>query len=199
MSGALGNVLSSAVMVPKELITQRMQAGAKGRSYEVLIKILQNDGVLGLYKGYSATLLRNLPAGVLSYSSFEYLKLAVMKKTDKNYLEPFQSVICGALAGAISASLTTPLDVVKTRLMTQAHGEAVGKVATVMYGGVSDMVREILREEGWIGLTSGMGPRVVHSACFSALGYFAFETARVAILNEYVKRKELEAVVVSST
>jgi hypothetical protein len=202
ISGALGNVLSSAIMVPKELITQRMQTGAKGRSYQVLINILQNEGVLGLYRGYSATLLRNLPAGVLSYSSFEYLKLAVMKSTNKNHLEPIQSVICGALAGAISASITTPLDVVKTRLMTQARNEAVGKVATVMYGGVKDTIGEILKEEGLVGFTRGMGPRVLHSACFSALGYFAFETARIAILNEYVKRKQLnleDVVVVSGS
>jgi hypothetical protein len=179
-----------------------MQTGAKGRSYQVLINILQNEGVLGLYRGYSATLLRNLPAGVLSYSSFEYLKLAVMKSTNKNHLEPIQSVICGALAGAISASITTPLDVVKTRLMTQARNEAVGKVATVMYGGVKDTIGEILKEEGLVGFTRGMGPRVLHSACFSALGYFAFETARIAILNEYVKRKQLnleDVVVVSGS
>ncbi|KAL0326037.1 UNVERIFIED_CONTAM: protein MITOFERRINLIKE 1, chloroplastic [Sesamum radiatum] len=121
-AGAMGNIVSSAIMVPKEVITQRMQAGAKGRSWEVLLRILEKDGILGLYAGYSATLLRNLPAGVLSYSSFEYLKAAVLSKTGKSSLEPFQSVCCGALAGAISASLTTPLDVVKTRLMTQAHG-----------------------------------------------------------------------------
>ncbi|KAF7815884.1 protein MITOFERRINLIKE 1, chloroplastic [Senna tora] len=190
-AGAMGNIMSSAIMVPKELITQRMQAGAKGRSWEVLLKILEKDGILGLYAGYSATLLRNLPAGVLSYSSFEYLKAAVLSKTVESHLEPIQSVVCGALAGAISASLTTPLDVVKTRLMTQVHGEATNKVAAAMYGGVSDTVKRILKEEGWVGFTRGMGPRVLHSACFSALGYFAFETARLAILDQYLRRKGL--------
>ncbi|XP_059630528.1 protein MITOFERRINLIKE 1, chloroplastic [Cornus florida] len=189
-AGAMGNIVSSAIMVPKELITQRMQAGAKGRSWEVLLRILEKDGVLGLYAGYSATLLRNLPAGVLSYSSFEYLKAAVLSKTKKANLEPLQSVCCGALAGAISASLTTPLDVVKTRLMTQVHGEAVNKVTAAVYSGVSATVKQILKEEGWVGLTSGMGPRVLHSACFSALGYFAFETARLSILHQYLKHKE---------
>lgn len=192
-AGAMGNIVSSAIMVPKELIIQRMQAGAKGRSWQVLMNILEKDGILGLYAGYSATLLRNLPAGVLSYSSFEYLKAAVLSRTGKSNLEPIQSVCCGALAGAISASLTTPLDVVKTRLMTQAQGEAVNKVAAVMYSGVAATVKQILKEEGWIGLTSGMGPRVVHSACFSALGYFAFETARLTILHQYLKQKELRA------
>lgn len=190
-AGAMGNIVSSAIMVPKELITQRMQAGAKGRSWEVLLKILEKDGILGLYAGYSATLLRNLPAGVLSYSSFEYLKAAVLCRTRKSHLEPFQSVLCGALAGAISASLTTPLDVVKTRLMTQVRGESVNKVTAAMYGGISATVNQILKEEGWIGLTRGMGPRVLHSACFSALGYFAFETARLTILEQYLRRKEL--------
>ncbi|KAI8531502.1 hypothetical protein RHMOL_Rhmol11G0140800 [Rhododendron molle] len=192
-AGAMGNIISSAIMVPKELITQRMQAGAKGRSWEVLLRILEKDGVLGLYAGYSATLLRNLPAGVLSYSSFEYLKTAVLLRTKQAHLEPVQSVCCGALAGAISASLTTPLDVVKTRLMTQGHGEAVNKVAAAMVTGVSATVRQILKEEGWVGLTRGMGPRVLYSACFSAIGYFAFETAKVSILNQYINHKEISS------
>ncbi|KAL5703624.1 Protein MITOFERRINLIKE 1 [Ranunculus cassubicifolius] len=194
-AGAMGNIVSSAVMVPKELITQRMQAGASGRSWQVLLRILEKDGILGLYAGYTATLLRNLPAGVLSYSSFEYLKAAVMDKTKKNYMEPFESVCCGALAGAISASLTTPLDVVKTRLMTQAHVEASKVVAVNVYGGVSETVKQILMEEGWVGLTRGMGPRVLHSACFSAIGYFAFETARLTLLHQYLSKKEAEEIV----
>ncbi|KAE8100445.1 hypothetical protein FH972_018342 [Carpinus fangiana] len=199
-AGAMGNIVSSAIMVPKELITQRMQAGAKGRSWEVLLRILEKDGVLGLYAGYSATLLRNLPAGVLNYSSFEYLKAAVLRRTGKAHLEPVQSVCCGALAGAISASITTPLDVVKTRLMTQLHGgDAVNKVAAAMYSGVAATVKQILKEEGWVGLSRGMGPRVVHSACFSALGYFAFETARIAVLQQYLKRKELPEVSVATS
>ncbi|KAF8411667.1 hypothetical protein HHK36_004225 [Tetracentron sinense] len=189
-AGAMGNIVSSAIMVPKELITQRMQAGAVGRSWEVLLRILEKDGVLGLYAGYSATLLRNLPAGVLSYSSFEYLKAAVISRTEKGHLEPFQSVCCGALAGAISASLTTPLDVVKTRLMTQVQGEGKNKVAVAVYSGISATVKEILKEEGWVGLTRGMGPRVLHSACFAALGYFAFETARLTLLHKYLDHKE---------
>ncbi|XAR49656.1 hypothetical protein NMG60_11032922 [Bertholletia excelsa] len=151
-AGAMGNIMSSAIFVPKELITQRMQAGAKGWSWQ--------------------------------------LKAAVLSRTNKPYLEPIQSVYCGALAGAISASVTTPLDVVKTRLMTQVHGEAINKVATVMYSGVSATVKQILKEEGWVGLSRGMGPRVLHKACSSAIGYFAFETAALAIFNQYLKRKE---------
>ncbi|KAG6435858.1 hypothetical protein SASPL_100739 [Salvia splendens] len=157
----MGNIVSSAIMVPKELIKQRMQAGAKGRSWEVLLRILEKDGILGLYAGYSATLLRNIPAGVLSYSSFEYLKAAVLKETS-------------------------------SQIWSRIRVEAVNKVSAAMYSGVRDTVEHILKEEGRVGFTHGMGHRVFYSACFSAIGYFAFETARLTVLNEYIRRKERE-------
>ncbi|XP_062231996.1 protein MITOFERRINLIKE 1, chloroplastic-like isoform X2 [Phragmites australis] len=188
LAGASGNVSSSAIMVPKELITQRLQSGAaKGRSWQVLLQILQTDGFFGLYAGYAATLLRNLPAGVLSYSSFEYLKAFTLKKHNKEGLTPGESVLCGALAGAISAALTTPLDVVKTRLMTRVGTEGSPTVLGTM--------REVVAEEGLMGLSRGIGPRVLHSACFAALGYCAFETARFAILQWYLEGCERKAAV----
>jgi solute carrier family 25 (mitochondrial S-adenosylmethionine transporter), member 26 len=147
-------------------------SAAKGRSWQVLLQILKTDGLIGLYAGYAATLLRNLPAGVLSYSSFEYLKAFTLNKRNKESLTPGESVLCGALAGAISAALTTPLDVVKTRLMTRVGTQG----SRTALGTVSLM-----------GLSRGIGPRVLHSTCFVALGYCAFETARLAILQWYIE------------
>ncbi|KQK11688.1 protein MITOFERRINLIKE 1, chloroplastic [Brachypodium distachyon] len=186
LAGASGNISSSAIMVPKELITQRLQSGAaKGRSWQVLLQILQADGFFGLYAGYTATLLRNLPAGVLSYSSFEYLKAFTLKHSDRENMTPGESVLCGALAGAISAALTTPLDVVKTRLMTRVGTEGSRTVVGTM--------REVVAEEGLMGLSRGIGPRILHSACFAAIGYCAFETARLAILKSYLEGCERKA------
>ena len=47
-----------------------------------------------------------------------------------------------------------------------------------------------MMDEGWIGFSRGIGPRVVHSAGFSAIGYFTFETARLAMMEQYIKHKE---------
>jgi solute carrier family 25 (mitochondrial S-adenosylmethionine transporter), member 26 len=44
-------------------------------------------------------------------------------------------------------------------------------------------MREVVAEEGLMGLSRGIGPRVLHSACFAALGYCAFETARLAVVH----------------
>ncbi|KAI5067334.1 hypothetical protein GOP47_0017862 [Adiantum capillus-veneris] len=207
IAGAFGNIASSAILVPKELITQRMQAGAKGRSWEVFAKIIEKEGLKGLYTGYSAALVRNLPASVLSFSSFEYLKSAWVKRSGKSHLDPWQSVLSGALAGVISSALTTPLDVVKTRLMTQARAkvshasltnsmataELQAKIAASTYKGITSTLRKIWLEEGWMGLTKGLVPRILYSACFSALGYFAFETARLALVKQHLEKKKQAA------
>jgi solute carrier family 25 S-adenosylmethionine transporter 26 len=138
------------------------------------------------------------------HDSQEYLKLAWLRDGEKTALEPWQSVVSGAAAGALSASLTTPLDVVKTRLMTQARktvsssglsevrAEAAARAQTIAaytYTGVASTLQQIWVEEGVLGLTKGMGPRLFYSACFSALGFFAFETTRVIILRKYLERK----------
>ncbi len=70
LAAALGNITSSAILVPKEVIKQRMQAGMVGSAGEVFIRTVQTEGVGGLYAGYSAALLRNLPSNIISFSTF---------------------------------------------------------------------------------------------------------------------------------
>ncbi|KAE9445776.1 hypothetical protein C3L33_22326, partial [Rhododendron williamsianum] len=64
-AGAMGNIISSAIMVPKELIMQRMQAGAKGRSWEVLLRILEKDGVLRMRQTNAELYLKKQIGSVL--------------------------------------------------------------------------------------------------------------------------------------
>nr|KYP39402.1 hypothetical protein KK1_039292 [Cajanus cajan] len=123
----------------------------------------------------------------------------------------------GGLAGAFTYVCLLPLDTIKTKMQTKGAAkiykntlDAVAKTfhtggLLAFYSGISAVIvgstassavyfgtcEQILKEEGWVGLTRGMGPRVLHSACFSALGYFAFETARLGIMREYLRRKEL--------
>ncbi|BFI24829.1 solute carrier family 25 (mitochondrial S-adenosylmethionine transporter), member 26 [Marchantia polymorpha subsp. ruderalis] len=204
-AAVLGNITSSAILVPKEVIKQRMQAGAAGTARHVFMSTIQNDGVLGLYAGYSAALLRNLPTNIISFSTFEYLKMAWLSGSDKVTLEPWQSVISGAVAGALSGTVTTPLDLVKTRLMTQARAqvsitglsgtraEAAARaqaVAEYTYKGVASTLKRIWVEEGPKGLMKGVGPRAFYSALFSAIGFLAFESTRHFILDKHLEQRD---------
>ena len=78
----------------------------------------------------------------------------------------------GAVAGSISAAITTPLDVIKTRLQT---GSMVGSPPAVAL--------RIAREEGLAGLYAGIGPRVVYIGPSCALFFVVYEATKEAMLN----------------
>jgi solute carrier family 25 S-adenosylmethionine transporter 26 len=79
-------------------------------------------------------------------------------------VDSLQGALCGSFAGGVAASITTPLDVVKTRLM-------LGKdVKGVPYTSTLNTFKRIYQEEGITRLFSGIGPRTM----WISIGGFVF-------------------------
>ena len=85
-------------------------------------------------------------------------------------------------AGA-AAALTTPLDVVKTKLQTQGqHCVSSIPVAGVKrYRSVRGTIKSIMREEGWVGFTRGVLPRTLYFLPGSAIGWGTYEYIKSVI------------------
>ena len=75
-------------------------------------------------------------------------------------LKQHESAVLGAVAGMVTGAVTTPLDVVKTRLMTQGPEGRGGGGDGRRYRGVVDCVARMVREEGAASLLKGIQPRV---------------------------------------
>jgi len=83
---------------------------------------------------------------------------------------PFTAqLVNGALAGATSAAVTCPMDVVKTRLQVQNTMEAE------RYKNTFDAFSRILREEGPRAFTKGIGTRVLWITPGTAITIAAYE------------------------
>ena len=74
-----------------------------------------------------------------------------------------ESSICGAVSGGISAGLTTPLDVAKTRIMLAGAGSVEARSGTL------EIWRIVIRESGVKGntgyITSCHGSKVKQIIC----------------------------------
>lgn len=70
-------------------------------------------------------------------------------------MTPYYVSMCGAIAGAIAAGLTTPLDVAKTRIMLADQN------ATTIRKNVAQILIGIYREKGIRGVFAGFVPRVL--------------------------------------
>jgi len=118
----------------------------------------------GLYRGYGITLFREIPFAMIQFPLYERFKLEWAVYQNKDVVSPVQAAACGSLSGGIAAGITTPLDVLKTRLMLGAdkHGR--------VYTGVGDVWRRTLETEGPKALWSGFQPRVM----WISIGGFVF-------------------------
>ncbi|XP_032779444.2 S-adenosylmethionine mitochondrial carrier protein [Daphnia magna] len=153
-SAAFGEVAACMVRVPVEVVKQRRQAGFHSSSVHIFRSILRSEGIAGLYRGYTTTVLREIPFSFIQFPLWEGMKSFWSEKQGRP-VSPWQSSICGALSGGLAAAVTTPLDVAKTRIMLadSASIEAGGKLMIVL--------RSIYFAQGIKGLFAGIVPRVL--------------------------------------
>ena len=71
-------------------------------------------------QGYNSFLLRDLPFDAIQFAVYEQIKMRVKKAVNRD-LKDVEVAVVGAVAGGITGAVTTPLDVIKTRLMTQVR------------------------------------------------------------------------------
>ena len=120
--------------------------------------IVRNLGLVGLYKGASACLLRDVPFSAIYFPSYSHLKKDFFGETPQKKLGILQLLTAGAIAGIPAAYLTTPCDVIKTRLQVEARkGEA-------SYTGLRHAAKTIMKEEGFTAFFKGGPARIFRSS-----------------------------------
>lgn len=130
--------------------------------------IVRNLGLMGLYKGASACLLRDVPFSAIYFPTYNHLKRDYFGESPTKKLGILQLLTAGAIAGMPAAYLTTPCDVIKTRLQVEARkGEAA-------YTSLRHCAQTVWREEGFKAFFKGGPARIMRSSPqfgFTLAGY----------------------------
>ncbi|XP_027705092.1 solute carrier family 25 member 48 isoform X1 [Vombatus ursinus] len=106
-----------------------------------MTSIVQKEGLVGLYRGANAMLLRDVPGYCLYFIPYEIISEWITPDNDTTS-NPYTVWLAGGIAGAISWGTATPMDVVKSRL--QADGVYNNK-----YKGVMDCISQSYQKEGF--------------------------------------------------
>ncbi|WWC92778.1 uncharacterized protein L201_007737 [Kwoniella dendrophila CBS 6074] len=117
--------VSCLIRVPTEVVKSRTQTGAYGQGKSSLhsaISTMKFEGIRGFYRGFGITIARELPFTSIQFPLYEGMKSLL----SKHYLDgrrptSYEAALCGSIAGGFAAGVTTPLDVVKTRVMLEAR------------------------------------------------------------------------------
>ncbi|EJT80249.1 calcium-binding mitochondrial carrier protein Aralar1 [Gaeumannomyces tritici R3-111a-1] len=147
--------------------------------------IVRNLGLMGLYKGASACLLRDVPFSAIYFPAYSHLKKDVFGESPTKKLGVLQLLLSGAIAGMPAAYLTTPFDVIKTRLQVeQRKGET-------SYTGLRHAASTILKEEGFRAFFKGGLARIFRSSPQFGFTLTAYEILQTSIPYPGGKAREL--------
>lgn len=114
------------VRVPTEVVKQRTQAQhgpARLSSFAVARALRASEGAAGFFRGFGATVFREIPFAGIQYPIYEFLKRETARALARRHgvkderLAAGPAAVCGSVAGGIAGAVTTPLDVLKTRIM----------------------------------------------------------------------------------
>jgi solute carrier family 25 protein 44 len=147
--------------------------------------ILTQEGVRGLYRGFGASVATFVPSSAIWWSCYGAWQTALWHQVDRLSARPPAAgaaaprrerdllavqVASGMLTGCTSAAITTPLDVVKTRLQTQRAG-GPGAAAPTWRG----VARQLLKSDGVPGLWRGVAPRIVSTVIWGTAMVTTYE------------------------
>lgn len=122
IAASCGELASCTIRVPTEVVKQRAQAMAEHSSLSAFREILaaRHESVFrGLYRGFGITIMREVPFTMIQFPIYESMKRWQANRMRKPKVNAFEAAVAGCISGGIAASFTTPLDVVKTRVMLE--------------------------------------------------------------------------------
>lgn len=137
--------------------------------------IVKNLGLVGLYKGASACLLRDVPFSAIYFPTYNHLKRDLFGESPTKKLGILQLLTAGAIAGMPAAYLTTPCDVIKTRLQVEARkGET-------KYTSLRHCAKTVYAEEGFRAFFKGGPARILRSSPQFGFTLAAYEVLQKAL------------------
>ncbi|KAM0178799.1 hypothetical protein ACHAPF_003502 [Botrytis cinerea] len=208
-ASAVAELVSCFILTPAEVLKQNAQMirrpahSSKSEASVTMQALKQFKRPSQLFTGYTALAARNLPFTAMQFPMFEHVKESIKNYRKQNgtmtgsLLETATiTAVSAGSAGSIAAVITTPVDVVKTRIMLAAAGEnseseAKKKIEEAKKRGQSidnlggkkkgslTIAREVIAETGMRGLFRGAILRAGWTALGSGLYLGSYESGRV--------------------
>jgi len=177
IAGIAANISSDIIMTPFDVVKQRMQLREHPTLISCIVNVFKKEGGSAFFRSIPTTIVMNIPTSAAHFITYERLRSLLMPK-NKNH-DHLTHIIAGAGAGAASAAITNPLDVIKTRIQTQDPDHI-----QIKYRGFFSTLSTIIREEGYRGFIKGMTPRMLFNMPSAAICWGTYEFMKFILMEQ---------------
>lgn len=189
--GGIATTVHDVILTPHDVVKQRLQLGRHVGGWECAAAVWRQEGVWGFYRSLPVALAMNIPYTGVLVATNDWLRQVLRVEERMEGPGGLMAAapwhfLCAGVGGIVAGVLTTPLDVLKTRLQTRHPG---------CEGGAFACLSATVREQGLRGLFRGGLPRMVLAAPSAAVSWGTYETVRGFIQQVASERAVLEEAV----
>lgn len=172
--GATARSIAAFGTIPLSVVKTRYESGVfPYRSVtNALSHIYETEGLKGLCRGLSATLLRDAPFSAFYLMFYNQLKFFVHREgriQDPN--NPGVFFLCGVVAGCLTSVITHPPDVMKTYMQLYPD----------QFSRMQQTILHILKNDGFRGFFRGLLPRLIRKTLMAAMSWTVYEQAMILL------------------
>lgn len=174
LAGGFSGIFTTSIMAPGERIKVLLQlqgSEKESKKYNGLmdcaLKVYREGGIRNVFRGFCATLTRDVPGTGMYFLVYEYVQDKCKEKSGTESMRLFSTILAGGLAGMAYWVIGMPADVLKSRL--QAAPEGTYKK------GIRSVFAELMRNEGPLALYKGVTPVMIRAFPANAACFFGVE------------------------
>ena len=172
LAGSMAGVTAQSFIYPLEVVKTRLAIAAKGEYSSIahcISKIIKKEGPKALYKGLGASNIGIIPYAGVDLAMYGTLKASWLKRNKDKKPQWYDLLLMGSLSSFTGQTCAYPLQLIRTRLQSS------GMSGRPVYNGMSDVVRDVFRAEGFSGFYRGIGANFAKGIPATAIGYVAYE------------------------
>ncbi|TYZ66826.1 hypothetical protein PybrP1_006771 [[Pythium] brassicae (nom. inval.)] len=184
LAGATSGAVGSALASPMDLVKVRMQSDRTGERYGnrflfACKDIYQHDGLIkGFYRGVGPTTFRAMALTAAQLPSYDHMKVVLLQSP--SFEEGFTvHMIASMFAGLMAATASSPLDVIKTKIMNECSKTAVSPDD---FRASKQLMRkafvDVMRQDGLRGFFKGWLPNWMRLGPHTIITLMVYEELR---------------------
>ncbi|TQS33674.1 hypothetical protein Golomagni_05972 [Golovinomyces magnicellulatus] len=163
---------TSNTSVPHDCAVEEVQRKTYRSTMDGLRKIARNEGFTTLWRGLSPTLLMTIPANIIYFTGYDWLRFNPQSPFSK-LSQDYAPLTAGSTARVVAAAAVSPIELFRTRMQAASGTSTTNHLMETFQD-----VKEMVKLNGYTSMWRGLSLTLWRDVPFSGLYWWGYEAIR---------------------